>query len=57
MPGTFRSVNTYGFGTGVVYDVHYSIDKYGLRIAPDSLKQNGPIAMFFGDLYMFGDRG
>ena len=45
--GTFRAVRTYGFGTRVVYDVQYSIDKNGLRIAPDSLKQNGPTVMFF----------
>src|SRR5436305_1597582 len=53
-PGTFRGVKTYGFGTGVVYDVHYSIDENGLRTAPDSLKQNGPLAMFFGDSFTFG---
>jgi hypothetical protein len=53
--GTFRAVETYGFGTRVVYDVHYSIDKNGLRIAPDSLKQNGPTVMFFGDSFTFGE--
>jgi hypothetical protein len=54
-PGTFRAVKTYGFGTGVVYDVHYSIDKNRMRIAPDSLKQHGPTVMFFGDSYTFGE--
>ena len=53
--GTFRAVATYGFGTHVVYDVRYSIDKNGLRIAPDSLKQNGPTVMFFGDSFTFGE--
>src|SRR5262249_8155860 len=53
--GTFRAMKTYGFGTGVVFDVRYSIDKNGLRVAPDSLKQNGPIAMFFGDSFTFGE--
>jgi hypothetical protein len=52
--GTFRAVKTYGFGTRVVYDVNYSIDKNGLRIAPDSPKQNGPTVMFFGDSFTFG---
>jgi hypothetical protein len=54
-PGTFHAVKTYGFGTGVVYDVQYSIDKNGLRIAPDSLKQSGPPVMFFGDSFTFGE--
>jgi hypothetical protein len=51
--GIFRAVKTYGFGTGVVYDVHYSMPN-GLRIAPESLKQTGPTVMFFGDSFTFG---
>jgi hypothetical protein len=54
-PGTFRAVKKYGFGTGVVYDVQYSIDKNGFRVAPDSLKQSGPTVMFFGDSFTFGE--
>ena len=47
-------MKTYSFGTGAVYDVHYSMPN-GQRIAPDSLKQNGPTVMFFGDSFTFGD--
>ena len=47
--GTFRAVKTYGLGTGVVYDVHYSLPN-GWRISPDFLKQDGPVVMFFGEL-------
>jgi hypothetical protein len=53
--GTYRAVKTYGFGTGVVFDVHYTLDKNGLRVAPESLKQSGPIVMFFGDSFTFGE--
>jgi hypothetical protein len=53
-PGTVRSVKTYGFGAGVVYDVHYSTDKDRVRVAPDSLKGHGPAVMFFGDSFTFG---
>jgi hypothetical protein len=53
-PGTFRAVKTYGFGTGVVYDVHYSIDKNSMRVTPDSPKGHGPAIMFFGDSFTFG---
>jgi hypothetical protein len=52
--GTLRAIKTYGFGTGIVYDVHYSMPN-GQRIAPDSLKQSGPTVMFFGDSFTFGD--
>ena len=52
--GTFRAVETYGFGTRVVYDVEYSMPN-GWRATPDSLKKNGPTVMFFGDSFTFGD--
>jgi hypothetical protein len=53
-PGIFRAVKTYGFGTVVIYDVHYSMPN-GLRMATECMKQNGPTVMFFGDSFTFGE--
>jgi len=43
------------YGNQLIYDVVYTIDADGLRIAPPSIKAPGGCAVFFGDSVSFGE--